>query len=217
MSVGDALLNLCLMVTPPHLRAVREEQWRADLRDGPSMGISAGSLLAAAARSSATARVQDMLYRGGTVLARIKGGNMKMTLGIAGAAAFVVAGTVFGVQASNSAGEAPAAQTPVHDLQIQGYEGWWNSTPVDGDTTGLPAETVTVNTRTGDVIDVFNRAKNSTLASDVDYTPVPDPSWPANSIIIIDTASGQIIEDFLVDDKGSPLDENGKPLGSPGA
>lgn len=56
--------------------------------------------------------------------------------------------------------------------------------------------------------------KNSTSISDVDYTRVPNPSWPTNSIMIIDTASGKIMEDFLVDERGTPLDEKGKPLGS---
>ncbi|MDE8667706.1 hypothetical protein PY310_03805 [Pseudarthrobacter sp. H3Y2-7] len=50
-------------------------------------------------------------------------------------------------------------------------------------------------------MDAFNRAKNSTSISNVDYVPTPDQSWPANSTIIIDTACGQVIEDFLVDEK----------------
>ncbi|SDT24256.1 hypothetical protein SAMN04489743_2135 [Pseudarthrobacter equi] len=94
----------------------------------------------------------------------------------------------------------------VNDRNIAGYEGWRNSTPASGDMAGLPEETVTVNTRAGQVVDVFNRAKNSTLISDVDYTPVANATWPANSVIIIDTAFGQIIEDFLVYEQGSPLD-----------
>ncbi|BCW17501.1 hypothetical protein NtRootA9_02090 [Arthrobacter sp. NtRootA9] len=138
---------------------------------------------------------------------------MKAIFGIAGVAAVLAVGTVAGIQ-SNQSPDAPVARTPVNDRPIGGYEGWWNSTPISGDTSGLPQETVTVNTRTGQVVDAFNRAKNSTLISDVNYTPVPDPSWPANSIIIIDTTSGKIIEDFLVDEGGTPLDEKGQPLGS---
>jgi hypothetical protein len=80
--------------------------------------------------------------------------------------------------------------------------------------TGLPQETVAVNTRTGKIVDAFNRATNSTRISDVKFTPVPDDSWPANSIVIIDTASGKLIEDFLVDENGSPFDPSGRPLGS---
>jgi hypothetical protein len=70
---------------------------------------------------------------------------------------------------------------------------------------------VTVNTRTGKIIDAFNRAKNSTLISDVDSDLVPDPSWPTDSIVIIDATSGLVIEDFRIDERGVPLD-NGRPI-----
>lgn len=72
------------------------------------------------------------------------------------------------------------------------------------------------NTRTGQIVGACNRAKNSTTISDVDYVPTPDPSWPANSIIITDTTCGHVIEDFLIDKKGVPLDANGSPLGTTG-
>lgn len=215
MKSTDGLLALCLALTPAALREVREEQWRADLRDGPAIGISKESLLLAAVRSSTTARLNDVLYRGGALLSRIKKGeNMKLVLGIVGAAAILTGGAAVGINASTSKGETPVARTPVQDRPIGGYEGWWNSTPYEGGTEGLPQETVTVNTRTGQVVDAFNRAKNSTSISDVNFTPVPDQSWPANSVIIIDTATGKIIEDFPVDERGTPLDEKGKPLGS---
>jgi hypothetical protein len=179
------------------------------------MGISAESLLCGALRSSATARSHELLHRGGMVLSRIKKGeNMKLVLGIASAAAILVGGAAVGIQAGHSKTETPVARTSVEDSTIGGYEGWWNSTPVSGSADGLPQETVTVNTRTGEIVDAFNRAKNSTLISDIDYDLVPDPAWPANSIVIIDTASGKVIEDFLVDEKGVPLDGNGRPLGS---
>ncbi|WP_285247488.1 hypothetical protein [Pseudarthrobacter sp. efr-133-R2A-89] len=209
------LLSLCLAVTPARFRKIREEQWQADLRDGPAMGFTTSSLLYAVVRSSATARFHDTLHRGRALLSRLtNGGNMKMLFGIAGTAAILVTGTALGLQMVHSQEDAPVARTPVNERPIAGYEGWWNSTPVSGNTTGLPQETVTVNTRTGQVVDAFNRAKNSTLISDVNYTPVPDATWPANSVIIIDTASGQIIEDFLVDERGVPLDEMGRPYGS---
>lgn len=215
MKGTEGLLVLCLALTPAALREVREEQWRADLRDGPAIGISQESLLFAAVRSSTAARFHDVLYRGGVLLSRLQnGGNMKVILGIAGTAAILAVGTVAGIQASHSSGDAPVARTPVADRPIGGYEGWWNSTPLNGDTRGLPQETVTVNTRTGKIVDAFNRAKNSTSISDVNFTPVPDQSWPANSVIIIDTATGKIVEDFPVDERGAPLDEGGRPLGS---
>jgi hypothetical protein len=212
MSFTEAVLAVSVALTPVRLREVREEQWRADLRDGPAIGISAKSLLFGALRSSATARTYELLHRGSMLLSHIKKGEkMKRVLGIAGAAAVLVGGAVVGLQAGYS-NETPVARTPVADRPIGGYEGWWNSTPVHGSAEGLPEETVTVNTRTGKIVDAFNRAKNSTLISDVDYNLVPDPAWPADSIVIIDTTTGMVIEDFLVDERGVPLDEGGRTL-----
>jgi hypothetical protein len=213
MRFANTVLALAVVLTPVRLREVREEQWRADLRDGPAMGISAQSLLCGAVCSSVAARSHELLHRGSKVLSRItKGGNMKLVLGIAGVAAVLVGCAVVGIQTGVFSTEEPKARTPVADRPIGGYEGWWNSTPVSGSAEGLPQETVTVNTRTGKIVDAFNRAKNSTLVADVDYDPVPDPSWPADSIVIIDATSGLVIEDFLIDERGVPLDENGRPL-----
>ncbi|WP_459793891.1 hypothetical protein [Arthrobacter sp. AD-310] len=92
---------------------------------------------------------------------------------------------------------------------VGGYEGWWNATPLSGDASGLPQETVAVNVRTGQVVDAFNRALNDagkvTHISDVDYTVVPDPAWPADSVVIIDTATGEVIESFPVNQNGEPI------------
>lgn len=216
MRLAKAVLALAVALTPTRLREVREEQWKADLRDGPAMGISAQSLLLGAVFSSAVARSHELLHRGSTALSHItKGENMKLVLGTAVAAAILVGGAAVGIQAGHSNAQTPVPRTPVADRPIGGYEGWWNSTPLSGSTEGLPQETVTVNTRTGKIVDAFNRATKSTLISDVDYELVPDPAWPANSIIIIDTASGSVIEDFLIDERGVPLDENGRPLDAP--
>ncbi len=214
MKMIEAVLALCVALMPDRLREVREEQWKADLRDGPQLGISASSLLVGAACSSATARFYELLHRGSKVLSHIKKGeSMKLGLGVAGAAAILLGVAAVGIQASYSNAETPpVARTPVLDRPIGGYEGWWNSTPEDGGTADLPQEIVAVNTRTGAVVDAFNRATNSTRISDVNYAPAPDPSWPANSVIIVDTASGKVVEDFLVDERGVPLDEYGRPL-----
>ncbi|WP_224049114.1 hypothetical protein [Arthrobacter sp. NicSoilB4] len=120
-----------------------------------------------------------------------------------------------GVSLSACGGEAKAAGTPAAPLtasaesSVSGYEGWWNSTPADGKTAGLPQEAVAVNTRTNTVVDAFSRRINdagrATLITDVPYTVVPDPSWPADSVIIIDTATNKVIEDFRVDLDGNPL------------
>lgn len=61
---------------------------------------------------------------------------------------------------------------------IGGYEGWWNSSFLDGTPAG-PPEIVAVNTNTGTVVDYFNRAKHEAgqqlTPDDTDYTAVPDP------------------------------------------
>ena len=92
---------------------------------------------------------------------------------------------------------------------VGGYEGWWNSTPASGDAHGLPAETVAINTRTNQVVDAFNRSINDagrpTKISDVDYTVTPDPLWPEDSVVIIDTSTRQVIADFRVDAAGEPI------------
>ena len=76
---------------------------------------------------------------------------------------------------------------------------------------------MSVNTRTGKVVDAFNRSMNEagkvTNVSDINFTVIPDPEWPANSVVIIDTASGDVIESFPVDDNGKPvMDTSGNSL-----
>jgi hypothetical protein len=162
-------------------------------------------LLVGALCSSITARFYEALHRGSLLLSQLtRGKNMKLVLGMIGAAVIVVGGAAIGVQAVQPKADYPRPES----MTIAGYEGWWNSTPADGNTEGLPQETVTVNTRTG------KRATKSTSVSDVKFHVVPDPNWPANSIVIIDTATGKVIEDFVVNEKGSPFDDAGQPLQS---
>lgn len=209
VSPGEGVLAVCVALTPKRLRAVRKEQWRADLRDGPGLGISPSSLLLGALCSSISARFYQGVHRGSLLLSQLtRGKNMKLVLGMIGATVIVVGGAAIGVQAVQQKADYPRPEF----MTTSGYEGWWNSTPADGNTAGLPQETVAVNTRTGEIVDVSNRAKNSTLISDVDFQVVPDPNWPANSVVIIDTATGKVIEDFVVNEKGSPYDEHGQPV-----
>ena len=133
---------------------------------------------------------------------------MKVRLGLTGiVAAIALAGCGSGETATPSA--MPSAAAIVEPPTAGGYEGWWNATPLSGDAAGLPQETVAVNTRTGQVVDAFNRAMNDagkvTTVSDVDYTVVPDPSWPEDLVVIIDTASGELIESFPVNLNGDPV------------
>jgi hypothetical protein len=209
MSPGEGILAFCVALTPRRLRAVREEQWRADLRDGPHLGISPSSLLVGAFCSSITARFYEAVHRGSLLLSQLtRGKNMKLVLGMIGAAVIVVGAAAMGVQAVQAKADYPRPES----MTIAGYEGWWNSTPADGNTEALPQETVAVSTRTGKVVDAYNRATKSTSVSDVKFQVVPDPSWPANSIVIIDTATGKVIEDFAVNEKGSTYDEHGQPI-----
>ena len=110
-----------------------------------------------------------------------------------------------GVETQRAAGSEPV---PVQEFVVGGYEGWWNATPVSGDTTGLPDETVAVRTDTGDIVDATAREASGQAVGvnplDVDYTVTPDPTWPEQSIVIIDTATGEVIESFPVDAAGHP-------------
>ncbi|NJC23744.1 hypothetical protein BJ994_002820 [Arthrobacter pigmenti] len=104
-----------------------------------------------------------------------------------------------GVLSANLGGEAEArdgAAVPA-DGCIGGWEGWWNSTPVDGNDEHLPQQTVTILTDTGRVIDTFDRSGN--LAGDaettgVDYQPEGDETWPANSAVVVDAETGETIK-----------------------
>ncbi|MDI3240730.1 DUF937 domain-containing protein [Arthrobacter sp. AL08] len=51
----------------------------------------------------------------------------------------------------------------------------------------------------------INDAGQPSRITDVPYTVVPDPSWPADSVIIINTAANKVIEHFRVDLNGNPL------------
>jgi hypothetical protein len=135
-----------------------------------------------------------------------RGKNMKIALGIIGVAVVVLGGTAVGINAAQPKVDYAAV---LESKTVAGYEGWWNSTPADGSGKALPQETVAVNTTTGQIVDAFNRPKNDahqvTSISDVHFDVVRDPSWPAKSVVIIDTATGKVIESFPVDEKGRPL------------
>lgn len=107
-------------------------------------------------------------------------------------------------ESSTAASAAASSETAVG-----GYEGWWNATPASANTAGLPQETVAINTRTNTVVDAFSRKINDagrpTKITDVAFTVDPDPSWPADSVIIIDTGTNRVIETFFVDVNGNPI------------
>lgn len=131
MKNADSLLALCLALTPAALREVREEQWRADLRDGPAMGISEESLLLAAARSSTSARFQDVLHRGGALLSRLQnGGNMKVAFGIASTAAVFAVGAAAAIQFGHPSTTESVDRTSVAFIAVPGTSA--NFTPASG-------------------------------------------------------------------------------------
>lgn len=94
---------------------------------------------------------------------------------------------------------------------VGGYEGWWNGTPA-GDTGGVlpfdqwPQEnrdhprTATYNTRTGTLVETFDLIAQDPIEN---YVPVPDPTWPANSIVILDADTNELLEHFPVHENGS--------------
>ncbi|WP_104091496.1 hypothetical protein [Arthrobacter sp. GMC3] len=130
---------------------------------------------------------------------------MKLVFGAVAAGVTVAAGLAFGLHAAQPQDSYRSPESTV----IAGYEGWWNATPAEGSAAGLPQETVAVSTRTGKIVDAFNRSRNDarqvTLPTDVKYDVVPDPSWPKDSVVIIDTSSGKVIESFPVNDRGEPI------------
>lgn len=134
-----------------------------------------------------------------------------MTERIASVTLALLAAVLLGAWASQSA-SAPSAEPPGELRQsgpVGGYEGWWNGTPGSGDASAFPQETVAVNTRTNTVVDAFSRRINDagrpTGLADVNYTLTPDPAWPVDSVVIIDTATDRVIADFRVDANGEPL------------
>ncbi|TDK24092.1 hypothetical protein E2F48_15045 [Arthrobacter crusticola] len=129
-----------------------------------------------------------------------------VTAGFLVAAALLMSACSVGVGASMGAAAGPAvSQEPA----VGGYEGWWNSTPVSGDISGLPKETVAVRTDTGEIVDASARDENGQAAAvdpdDVEYSVVVNPAWPEQSVVIIDTETDEVIESFRVDASGTPL------------
>ncbi|MGO4145078.1 hypothetical protein AB4Y77_08345 [Paenarthrobacter sp. YAF11_1] len=180
------------------------------------MGISSSAVLVGTVCASVMSRFNDLSRRGSMVLSRLtKGEDVKLVLGVVGAAAVLAVAVVVGVQANAADGQDGSlmVKAPMEDRVLGGYEGWWTSTPVAGNSANLPQETIAVNTTSGEIVDVFNRAKSAAgqemSVSDVQFNVVPDTTWPKHSVVIIDTASGKVIEDFPVDDKGFPIISSG--------
>jgi hypothetical protein len=115
---------------------------------------------------------------------------------------------VLGGCSSKTQASAALEPSPTEE-PIAGYEGWWNSTPVSGDTTRLPDETVAVRTDTGEIVDASTRNASGQAEAvhpdDVEYAVVTDPAWPKQSVVIIDTETSEVIESFPIDSTGEPI------------
>lgn len=83
-----------------------------------------------------------------------------------------------------------------------GFESIWNSTPVDGNVSEFPQETVTVVSETGRIFDAMRRTSDGTAEAvapeSVDYKVIVDPSWPKNHAVMIDTATGKVLESMEI-------------------
>jgi hypothetical protein len=93
--------------------------------------------------------------------------------------------------------QANEATTAASNMCTGGFEGWWNSTPADGNVEGLPLAGVTVHSETGRIVDAFHRVDDGSAESvpveEVDYDVVVDPSWPKNNLVEIETATGKVL------------------------
>lgn len=123
-------------------------------------------------------------------------------------AALLITGMLVLGGCSSETQAATLEPAPVEAPINHGYEGWWNATPVTGETTGLPDETVAVRTDTGEIVDASTRSASGQAEAvhldDVEYTVVPDPAWPKRSVVIIDTETSEVIESFPIDSTGEP-------------
>ena len=107
---------------------------------------------------------------------------------------------------AEAAGEAEAPATAGSGGNCTGaFEGPWNSTPADGDVTGLPQEAVTVVSETGQIFDAMRRDPDGTAQAipfdeldEIDYQVKVDPSWPKNHAVAIDTATGEVLQMFEI-------------------
>lgn len=78
-----------------------------------------------------------------------------------------------------------------------GWKGWWNAIPVNGSDEGLPTQTVTVLSGTGEMIgslDRNNQSARSPKDLGIDFQVQPDPAWPADSLVVLDVDTGKVIE-----------------------
>ncbi|MBM7818456.1 hypothetical protein JOE63_000933 [Cellulosimicrobium cellulans] len=93
------------------------------------------------------------------------------------------------------------------DHVVGGYEGWWSS---DGNGEACDAyadahpEVVLASTRTGEVLEAHT---NGARLQRPPQTPPGDPAeWPADSVVVLDARTGEVLDAFAVDESGWRLE-----------
>ncbi|WP_157875100.1 hypothetical protein [Arthrobacter sp. PAMC 25486] len=123
--------------------------------------------------------------------------NLKNILAMT-AVVVMMALTGCSAQANASAEAAEGITSSPGENCSGGFETIWNSTPVDGNVSELPQETVTVVSETGRIFDAMRRTSDGTAEAvapeNVDYKVNVDPSWPKNHAVMIETATGKVLE-----------------------
>ncbi|KRC42863.1 hypothetical protein ASE27_00835 [Oerskovia sp. Root918] len=98
-------------------------------------------------------------------------------------------------------GSVEGADEHGNPMTLGGLEGWWNSFPADLDGDVLPVEewpqeildhpvTAQVETRSGTVLETFDRRSCTSVP---DYVPPPLDTLPAESIVVLDVETGEIL------------------------
>jgi hypothetical protein len=118
----------------------------------------------------------------------------------------------------------PCAEFPAQQGDGPDYEGWWNATPSDAEGNVLtdPADwqpeprdhpqIALVYTGTGYVVSTYDRL---TCGPIPDYTP-PDPSnMPADSVVVLDIRTGEVVQSFTVAPSAEDPNLPGTIVGGP--
>ncbi|MFJ2518190.1 hypothetical protein ACIOWF_04405 [Cellulosimicrobium cellulans] len=93
------------------------------------------------------------------------------------------------------------------ELTVGGYEGWWSG---DGDGAACDAfavahpEVVLVSTRSAQPLEAF---VNGTRLQGVPNGMLGEPAeWPADSVVVLDARTGEVLDAFEVDESGWRLE-----------
>ena len=134
MKAEKLLLIFCLALSPARSRAVRKEQWAADLMDCAELGLSRNSLLYGVLRASVSARVHDTIHRAGKKPSQpIKGKNMRAATATLGIALTLAGSCLVGIKTLPTGHDLPQATQTTNE-----YGDRDKSTSVDSSSLVLP-------------------------------------------------------------------------------